>query len=412
MDYTAKRVLEATSLEVFSLHKNNVLYGAIQKGVHHFYAIEKDSTEYLTSTAKFTHVWLLENEQWKLSRSLSYDHQNFDRPVDDKLLFIDKQVTNNWLQQEKIPALGIGVIENGKIQDINVYGHVADGHVAPNSAIFNVASLTKPITATIALKLISTGKLSLDEPIYPYFNEPDIQGDPRSKQLTIRHILSHQTGFPNWRWGSESGQLAFEFAPGTQYQYSGEGFEILRKVLVNKFNKSLNELAKELIFTPLQMKSSSFFWKKQMQESAFVGNFDAVGNNYNLEKYYTANGADNVLTTVEDYAKFMISVMTGEGLSKEVFTAMVTPQVSIKNRKYFGLGFELYELENGNYVLSHGGADQGVQTLIFMIPNTKKGLIIFTNADEGYKVYFKAIEHFLGETGKELIDIETAKENH
>lgn len=78
MNYTAKRVLEEHALEVFPLKKNDVLYGAIQKGIHHFYAIEKNNTEYLTSIAKFTHVWLLENEQWKLIRSLSYDHQNFE----------------------------------------------------------------------------------------------------------------------------------------------------------------------------------------------------------------------------------------------------------------------------------------------------------------------------------------------
>lgn len=74
MDYKARRALVENSLEVYPLEKNRVLYGAIQTGNHRFYALEKGKPEYLTSVARFTHVWLLENGIWKLSRGLSYDH--------------------------------------------------------------------------------------------------------------------------------------------------------------------------------------------------------------------------------------------------------------------------------------------------------------------------------------------------
>jgi len=76
MDYKARRELVANSLEVYPLENNGVLYGAIQTGNHRFYALENDKPEYLTSVARFTHVWLLENGQWKLSRGLSYDHRS------------------------------------------------------------------------------------------------------------------------------------------------------------------------------------------------------------------------------------------------------------------------------------------------------------------------------------------------
>ncbi len=74
LDYRPRRELDESSLEVYPLYKKGVLYGAIQTGIHRFYAIEKNKPEYLTSTAKFTNVWLLENGNWKLSRILSYDH--------------------------------------------------------------------------------------------------------------------------------------------------------------------------------------------------------------------------------------------------------------------------------------------------------------------------------------------------
>jgi len=91
----------------------------------------------------------------------------------------------------------------------------------------------------VALKLVSLGKWDLDEPINKYWTDPDVADDPRSKKLTTRYILSHQSGFPNWRYSNKSNKLNFQFEPGAKYQYSGEGLEYLRKALENKFNKSL-----------------------------------------------------------------------------------------------------------------------------------------------------------------------------
>lgn len=68
--------------------------------------------------------------------------------------------------------------------------------------------------------------------------DPDIADNPYVKKLTTRIILSHQTGFPNWRGNNADGKLTFEFEPGTKYQYSGEGYEYLRKALEKKFKKS------------------------------------------------------------------------------------------------------------------------------------------------------------------------------
>ncbi len=75
LDYKARRELEKDSLKVYPLKKDGVLYGAIQMGEHSFYALEKGKSEFLTSTAKFTHLWKLEKGEWKLIRGLSYDHQ-------------------------------------------------------------------------------------------------------------------------------------------------------------------------------------------------------------------------------------------------------------------------------------------------------------------------------------------------
>lgn len=70
------RKLIEGSLEVYPLYENGKLYGAIQKGIHDFYIKEPNKELYKTSSAKFTHVWVLKNNQWILKRVLSYDHKN------------------------------------------------------------------------------------------------------------------------------------------------------------------------------------------------------------------------------------------------------------------------------------------------------------------------------------------------
>lgn len=312
-----------------------------------------------------------------------------------------------WMRENKVRNVGLGIINNGKIEKIKVYGALRKGNAAPDNTLFNVASLTKPVTAIVALKLISAGKWNLDEPLDKYWTDPDIAQDPRNKKLTTRIILSHQTGFPNWRRMNADGKLNFQFDPGTKYQYSGEGFEYLRRALEKKFNKTLNQLAEELIFQPLKMNDTSYIWNEKKDALRFSEGYDKDENMYPTVKSTTSNAADDLMTTVSDYSRFLISVMNGDGLSKKVVEDMKTGQVITKKGKTFGLGFEIYDLGDGNVALSHGGSDKGVQTIFFIIPKTKDGIVIFTNVDDGYKVYEKLLTEYLGDYGRKVVEIET-----
>ncbi|MCJ8165406.1 class A beta-lactamase-related serine hydrolase [Pontibacter sp. E15-1] len=376
------RNIDANSLEAFPLYNDGNLYGAIQKGTHHFYLRENGKEDVWTSTAKFTHVWVLENKTWKLSEVLSYDHQD---PVSD-------QPRNNSIEQllkeNNVPALGIGIIENGKLTKVEVYGTLDKQTTAPYNTIFKVASLTKPVVALTALKLIDKGMLDMDEPLYRYWIDPDIKGDKRHKKLTPRMILTHRTGFPNWRYMTEANKLAFQFEPGAKYQYSGEGFEYLRKAIESKLGKSIETLSQELIFTSSGMNDTRFWWDSTMDESRYAQNFDGNGNKISTAKYYEANAAANLLTTVEDYGKFLAYVINGAELSESLFQEMQKHQVELKVNDYFGLGWEILTgFSNDEYALLHTGKDPGVSTLAIMFPKSKNGYLIFLNGDNVDKVY-------------------------
>jgi CubicO group peptidase (beta-lactamase class C family) len=404
--YQIKRVLVDKSTEIYPMYKDGKIYAAIQNGNHLFYEKMGNHAEKLVGEAKFTHLWILENAEWKLRNSLSFNHHP-KQTTDSETMFDNDQSMQSWLKENDIPALGLGIIEDGKLKKVKVFGEIKKGIPAPPNALFNVASLTKPVTAMVALRLVSLGKWQLDEPLDTYWIDPDISNDPKHKKLTTRIILTHQTGFPNWRWMNTDKKLSFQFDPGTQYQYSGEGFEYLRKALEKKFGKTLEQLAQELIFQPLKMKDSSYIWDKSTDESRFAIGYDKDGKAYPTEKNKTANAADDLHTTITDYGNFMVSVMKGQKMEPKVFQEMIRKQVKTKDNKYFGLGFEIYDLGNGDYALSHSGADRGTQCIAIVLPDSGKGIVIFTNVDDGYKVYEKLVLHYLGKQGKKIVDIET-----
>lgn len=391
------RKLDTNSLEVFPLYNNGVLYGAIQKGIHHFYLRENGKEDIWTSTAKFTSVWVLNNEIWILSEVLSYDHQDpiFENP---------KNGIEKLLKDNNVPALGIGIIENGELTKVEVYGTLDKQTTAPYNSIFKVASLTKPIVALTTLKLMDKGLLDLDEPLYKYWIDPDIKNDMRYKKLTPKIILTHRTGFPNWRYLTESNKLTFQFEPGTKYQYSGEGFEYLRKAIEKKLGKSIEELAKEMLFIPLNMSDTRFWWDSQMDEVRYAQNFDVKGEKLETVKYYEANAAANLLTTVEDYGKFIAYVINGAELSNNLYQEMIKQQVMLKENDFFGLGWEiLTDFSNDEFALIHTGKDPGVSTLAIWFPKSKNGYLIFLNGDNVDNIYETLMMKYLY-LGNELWD--------
>lgn len=123
------------SLEVFPLYDNGNLYGAIQTGEHQFYIRELNKQDVLGGRAKFTTVWTKKDGNWLMSDVLSYDH---GEPNHMEI----KDPVEQLLKNNNIPTLGLGIIENGKLTQIKVYGTLEGKTAAPYNSLFNVASLT------------------------------------------------------------------------------------------------------------------------------------------------------------------------------------------------------------------------------------------------------------------------------
>ena len=228
-----------------------------------------------------------------------------------------------------------------------------------------------------------------------------------SRKNNIPNILNHQSGFPNWLSELKNGKLAFQLDPGTKYQFSGEEFECMRCALEAKFHCSLQEFLDSIIFKPLGMKGTRMVWDSQL-ESRFAYPHDRKGQLLEPTKNTEPNAADLLKTTISDYGKFLVWVLSGGGLSTDLFAAMSGHHVQLKENVYMGLGWAIYDhLGNDEYALSHSGRDPGVNTIAFILPKSKRGLIIFTNSDNGALVYADLMRVYLKEKGEKIVSLET-----
>ena len=316
-----------------------------------------------------------------------------------------------WMQHNNVPTVGIAVIENGAVKDLQVFGELRKGIPAPLNTIFEMASLTKPVVAMLTLMLVDDGRWNLDEPLSKYWIDPDLIDDPRHQQLTTRIVLSHQTGFPNWRRYNPTNKLTFEFDPGTKHQYSGEGFEYLKHALEHRFEKPLEQIAQSVLLTPLGMQDTRFFWDATLKDSLFATPHDEHGKPVEdgrscYQRTSEARGSDWLLSTVADYGKFGIHVLEKARESRGVFAEMVRTQVAVREADHlsFGLGWLLITpLQTGEYVMMHDGSNPGLKTLVLLLPKTNRGVVIFTNGDNGNRLYKPVIREAL-DVGDEVAE--------
>lgn len=335
-------------------------------------------------------------------------------------LTLDQKVPP-WVKVFDDISVAIAYIENGRVSWISIYGsRFPGGPSADEKTLYPVASLTKPITAEVILRLASTGKLSLDEPISPFWIDPDVKDNKWHSLLTPRMCLTHQTGFPNWRYQTKD-KLVFQFEPGTKTGYSGEGYEYVARFAEQKTGQSLEELAKQYVFAPIGMADTSYtpqpWWK------------DRQAKPMELEPRTQANAADLLRATIGDYAKFVAAIMRDDSLNKQIAGErfrisrnQVTPEkesvlcevskepARCKVAAGPALGWRVVTLD-GQTIVDHSGADGDVKTFAYFVPSTQTGAVIFTNGNdddfEAIERHKRVIRKIVGELYPDRVYVET-----
>jgi CubicO group peptidase (beta-lactamase class C family) len=342
------------------------------------------------------------------------------------------QIVTKLMDNANVQGLNLALLNNNKIAYIKSYGFRNKPENAPmdNSTIVYGASFSKGVFGYLIMKLVEEKKIDLDQPLYKYLKKPlpeyeyfsDLQNDDRWKRITARMCLSHTTGLPNVRWfhpiTSEMdslGVIRIYFNPGEKYAYSGEGFKLLQLVIEEVTQKNIDELAQEMVFKPLGMTRTGYIW-----HDSFGDNNVAVGhlNNGYIDKKKKRTepvAGGSLVTTIDDYAKFIAHLMGQQGLRKKVYDEMLSPQITIHSKQQFppitqetttendaiqlsyGLGWGLLHCPYGRAFFKEGNGDSWRNYNINFID---KGIsiIIMTNSENGEKIFQELIETVIGDT--------------
>jgi CubicO group peptidase (beta-lactamase class C family) len=306
------------------------------------------------------------------------------------------------LDKHRIVTAGLGILVDGKLTWALYHGDASPGEPANAATRFNVASITKTVTAETALRLVEAGELDLDESLGAYWIDPDITGDQRLQLLTARTVLTHTTGFPNWRFFRSDGKLAFARAPGEAYGYSGEGFEYLARAIANKLQRPFPQVVQELVFEPAGMRHAVMEIRRDgLRDVAIPVDDEGTAHpvwcrpNGGCRKEGSYSAADDMLVTVPDYARFLAMVARDESdyagtpfargsvlvdtgadtvVNCDEGTAVECPRA-----QGYGLGFQVVEYD-AMRILGHGGNDWAEVALGYVRLPTRDGLIVFLNA--------------------------------
>jgi len=329
-------------------------------------------------------------------------------PIDSVDSFLQKK-----MDSLRIPGLSIAIINDGKVAYHKALGYANKEKKVPvtNKTIFEGASLSKSVFASFVMTFVEEEKLDLDKPLYQYLPYPDIEHDERYKKITARMVLSHRSGFPNWRENEPDKELKIKFEPDTDYEYSGEGYQYLAMVLKHIIGTDWNGLEtafQKRIAKPLGLKHTTFVedtYTKEHKAEPYKNNGDWI----NLENDYWYRKdkgvfvpASSIRTEPIDFSKWMIGMMNKQILTENSYKELFKHHSSLskpeaETQLYYTLGFTT---ANRHFTTSyfHGGTNDGFTCFYFMNINKKWGYVLFTNSEYGETVGYRLLDYFFKET--------------
>ena len=301
---------------------------------------------------------------------------------------------DSLINEAEVAGMAVVTIQKGATSTA-FYGGVRSTETKPPvtaATVFEAESLSKPVTAFIALKLASEKVLDLDKPLAEYASYPDAAADSRYEKITARMVLTHTSGLVNWR--SDPSRVPIMFDPGLTFSYSGEGFVFLQKIMEHLTFKSFEDLAQTYVFEPMNMTSSSFIWQSKFAPNIAVAHTDM---GMALDKFtpQVANAAYSLHTTAQDYAKFMIAAHAGDGLSKSLKRDFATIQVDAGDGIFWGLGWGLQPTLDGSATW-HWGDNPGYKSFAFLSADGQTGFVMLSNSANGMLLLSHLYEKIIG----------------
>lgn len=305
-----------------------------------------------------------------------------------------------------VPGVSIAIIDDGKVAWTGAYGTRAAGYDAPLTPrhSFQAASISKPIAALVAILLVERGKVGLDNDLGKYLKSWGIGriSEAGTAPVTLRGLLSHTAGvnvpsFPGYAAGepvptslqllngippAKSAAVRIEAIPGSRFQYSGGGYQLIERLIEAVTGKPFVDMARMLVFEPLKMRASGYAAPEKASAALGHGfNGSPINGGW---KTYPENAAAGLWSTPADLARFAIAIMESSRgrpsslLRRESALAMMAPPFE----GAAGLGVGVHG-QGASLYFDHSGWTSGYRSYLVAFPPLGDGIVVMTNGNGG-----------------------------
>ncbi len=309
-----------------------------------------------------------------------------------------------------MPGISVAVVKDGKIILLKGYGkrNLEKNLPMTENTVQPVASVSKNITVASLATLVRDGKLSWDKPVREYFSDFRMNTEYATSTLTIRDMVSHRTGLPRhdftWFRGPSNREQLYQHLrylelsaePRARFQYNNLMFMTAGYLGGRIAGSSWEQLVQKQIFTPLNMKTASFF-VKDMAATPEVGVGYDFDDNYKPSPVAYTDGenigpAGSINASARDVAQYLL-MLTGKGkfegktiIRESDLIEMSNPQMTMPDARRFaelgpqsyGMGYFLYSYRGERFV-QHGGNLPGLNSLLSFMPQHNIGVYVAIN---------------------------------
>lgn len=312
------------------------------------------------------------------------------------------------LRLYRVPGAALALVQDGEVVWTQGYGLADEERGTPitGETLFQVASISKSVTAWGVMRLVDENKIDLDAPVERYlmrWHLPQSEFDPGG--VTPRRLLGHTAGIASWDYqgtrvdemsptlvellsgAASDDAVRVDHQPGERENYSNGGYLLLQLLIEDVTGESFGEYMQRQVLTPLGMEHSTYQWSPEMLSSMAIG-YEVSGRPMEYRHYPEAAGGLN--STAVDIAKWMAAGMAGPNslsagqgvLQPRTIAEMYTPVLVTKSSGN-GLGYGIETLSNGLRMASHSGEFPGWRGQFTSLPDQGKGIVVLTNSNAG-----------------------------
>lgn len=314
---------------------------------------------------------------------------------------VEKELNGQFVGNFALAVIKDGMVE---VEEFHSMGNPVD-----RNTVFQVASLSKWISAFGVMKLMEEGKLDLDAPVSKYLTRWQLPPSKYNNEgVTVRRLLSHTAGLTDGLGYSGfepgvptqsmeesltkasdaddgiSGAVHVGIEPGSEFKYSGGGYTLLQLIVEEVSGQSFSSFMKESIFEPLNMIHSTYAWSDSstFKLAEFYNSDGTEAPHYR----YTSLAATSLYTSLSDLELFFQVFLKGSNnepigrnvIKPETLKMMREPHGKAMGTDIWGLGTILYATtDNDDFIIGHDGkSTPPINTAIRLDPQTGNGIII------------------------------------